>query len=170
MPQNLKYHQLVAVAILIVLALSLASCSPDASNEPAVSITDTVTVAPEPSNEPRIFFTNIEDGDTVSSPVSLKWSSENFTIEPYGDVDQGPIVREGAGHLHIIIDAPCIAAGETIRNPSDGSQIHYLLGQTETELALTPGEHRLCLQAGDGAHTALPGDSMRQVISIHVEE
>lgn len=69
-----------------------------------------------------------------------------------------------------MIDSPCINAGEAIRNPEDGSIRHYLLGSTEAELDLSPGEHTLCLQAGDGAHIALPGDGMKVVITIFVEE
>ena len=46
--------------------------------------------------------------------------------------------------------------------------LHFGDGSIETELALTPGEHTLCLQAADGAHTALPGEGMTHTISITV--
>ena len=35
-------------------------------------------------------------------------------------------------------------------------------------VALEPGTHTLCLQAADGAHTALPGEGMTHTISITV--
>ena len=163
----MRTHQVYTTVAQFILLLFLAACTAEAAESAEVPKTPEATAV---STEPRIFFTNIEDGDTVSSPVLFQWGSENFTIEPYGNVDDGPIVHVGAGHLHILIDAPCVKAGEQIRNPSDGSQIHYLLGQTEGELKLMPGEHTLCLQAGNGAHIALPGDNMRVVINIFVAE
>jgi len=154
----MKSNQMIRVGILAILAGILASCSSIAG----ISPTSTPTI----SAEPRVFFTNIKDGDTVSSPVHLEWGAENFTIESYGEV------HENAGHLHVLIDnyVTCIAPGEQIRNPEDGSQRHYLLGQVEADIELTPGVHTLCLQAGNGEHIALPGDGMTQVISIIVEE
>ncbi|MCJ7534133.1 MAG: DUF4399 domain-containing protein [Anaerolineales bacterium] len=69
-----------------------------------------------------------------------------------------------------MIDTPCIDPGEMIPNPPDGDHRHFLIGSTETEIELSPGEHTLFLQAGDGEHTALPGDGMTEVITITVEE
>jgi hypothetical protein len=166
----MKNRQVARVTILIILSLLLVSCSSDASNQTPALPTDIEEDDTVISNEPRVFFTNIEDSDVVKSPVALAWSSENFIIEPWGDVSTGAVVREGAGHLHIIIDSPCIVAGETIPKPDDGSIHHYLLGGTDTQLTLSPGEHNLCLQAGNGAHTALPGDGMMVEITIFVEE
>ena len=62
-------------------------------------------------------------------------------------------VHEDAGHLHVMVDAPCVEPGQTI--PSDAQHVHLGMAQLETALDLTPGEHTLCLQAGDGTHTAL---------------
>ncbi|MEP7335179.1 MAG: DUF4399 domain-containing protein [Actinomycetota bacterium] len=73
--------------------------------------------------------------------------AEGLTIEPSGDV------RDGAGHFHVTVDASCVAPGEQI--PKDGSHLRFEDGASEAELDLPAGEHTLCLQAGDGAHTAL---------------
>jgi len=113
------------------------------------------------SNKPQVTFTNVNDGDTVSSPVHLEWSAENFTIEPAGEVN------EAAGHLHIMVDTPCIAAGEIV--PNDETHFHFGKAQTEADLELSPGEHTLCLQAADGEHRSLAGDGMTQVIEVKVE-
>jgi Domain of unknown function (DUF4399) len=88
-----------------------------------------------------------EDGTTVGSPFQVKMEADGFAIEPAGEV------REGAGHLHLMVDADCLAPGETI--PEDEAHLHFGDGSTETELDLPAGQHSLCLQAGDGAHTAL---------------
>jgi hypothetical protein len=108
----------------------------------------------------RVYFTSIVDGDTVDSPVTVQWAATNFTIEPAGDV------HEGAGHLHIMVDVACVAAGDTV--PADDNHLHYGKAQTEATLELTPGEHTLCLQAADGAHTALAGDGATEIITITV--
>jgi hypothetical protein len=88
-----------------------------------------------------------EDGATVESPFGVSMEADGFTIEPVGEV------REGAGHLHLMVDAGCVAPGQEI--PDDASHLHFGDGSTETELDLPVGEHTLCLQAGNGAHTAL---------------
>jgi hypothetical protein len=88
-----------------------------------------------------------EDGATVQSPVPVTMEAEGLELEPAGPV------REGAGHFHLMVDADCVPAGEQI--PADATHRHLADGADETEVALPPGEHRLCLQAGNGAHEAL---------------
>lgn len=129
---------------LLTLLLVLAACT---SGEAAVG--------------PRVYFTNVNDGDTVTSPVTLKWAAEGFTIEPAGDV------HAGAGHLHVMVDVPCVAAGEAV--PADEQHLHFGKAQLETVVELAPGPHTLCLQAADGQHTALAGAGMTQVIEMTVE-
>jgi hypothetical protein len=87
------------------------------------------------------------DGATVESPVAVTMEAEGLVVEAAGEA------REGAGHFHLIVDADCLAAGETI--PADERHRHLADGANETALTLEPGEHTLCLQAGDGAHEAL---------------
>jgi hypothetical protein len=139
----MKHKHLFALVGFMLLAFMLTACG--GSDEP----------------EWRVFFTNIKDGDTVSSPVTVQWSAENFTIEPAGEV------KDGAGHLHVMIDVPCVTAGEAV--PADDNHRHFGMAQTETLLELSPGEHTLCLQAADGVHTALDGDGATEVIDITVE-
>lgn len=95
-----------------------------------------------------VSFAEPQDGETVSSPVRVVMQSEEITIEEAGEV------REGAGHFHIMVDVGCVEPGETI--PADSEQhLHFGDGSTEATVELDPGEHTLCLQVGDGAHTAL---------------
>jgi hypothetical protein len=139
----MKNIQVLKILALILFCLALAACR-----------------SPEIGPEWRVFFTNINDGDTVDSPVTVQWSAENFIIEPAGEV------RDGAGHLHIMVNVPCIPAGEIIL--ADDNHLHYGMGQTEATLELPPGEYTLCLQAGDGIHAALPGDGATHVVRITV--
>ena len=117
--------------------------------------------SPAPSSTPRVSFTSPANGATVSSPVHVKLAAENFTVEPAG------AVKAGAGHLHIMVDTDCVAAGQVITK--DAQHLHYGQGQLEAELELAPGAHTLCLQAADGAHTALSGDGLTQKITITVQ-
>lgn len=110
---------------------------------------------------PRVAFVSPADGATVSSPVHVTLTAENFSIEPAGEV------KAGAGHLHIAVDANCVTAGEVI--PKDAQHLHYGQGQLEADLELSPGTHTLCLQAADGAHTALNDAGLRQSITLTVE-
>src|SRR5688572_2095973 len=111
----------VALALLALLA----ACAPAGANPAA-----------------RVFFTSPADGASVTSPVHVTLGAENFTVEPAG------AVKAGAGHLHIMVDAPCVAAGEVI--PKDATHLHYGQGQLAADLELAPGTHTLCLQAADG--------------------
>ncbi len=110
---------------------------------------------------PQVNFTAPQNNATVSNPVQVKWAAQNFRVEPAG------AVNAGAGHLHVMIDTPCVAAGQVV--PNDDTHKHFGKAQMETELTLTPGKHTLCLQAADGAHVALSGAGMTQQISITVQ-
>jgi hypothetical protein len=113
------------------------------------------------AEEPRVYFANIEDGAMITSPATVTMASENFVVVPAGEP------KAGEGHLHIMVDVPCVADGEVI--VKDDVHLHYGQGQLEADLTLTPGEHTLCLQAADGAHLALPGEGMRQQIAVTVQ-
>ena len=140
--------KIAMLAFLLMTMLLLAACSGSDSDSGSDSAA-------------KVFFIEPQDGATVSSPVQVKMGAENFTIEPAGEVN------EGAGHLHITVDAPCSPVGQVI--PADDQHIHYGKGQTEAELELAPGEHKLCLQAADGIHTTLEGEGLTQEITITVE-
>lgn len=109
----------------------------------------------------RVFFIAPTDKAVVSSPVKVTMGAEGFIIEPAG------AVKAGAGHLHIMIDTDCVAAGMVV--PKDATHLHYGKGQIEAEIVLSPGSHTLCLQAADGAHIALAGKGMTQKIAIVVK-
>lgn len=111
--------------------------------------------------EPRIFFTEPADGAMVDGPFLVKWSSENFVIEPGGED------RPGAGHAHVVINDECVRPGRPI--PANDNHIHYADGELEAELDLFPGTYELCLVAGNGIHVALDGEGMQDTMTVHVE-
>lgn len=137
----------ISIVAILILTFLLAACTPP---NPPVKETGA-----------RVFFTNLNDGATVSSPLKVTMSSENFAIQPAGDI------VDGTGHLHILVDADCTSVGEVIIK--DDTHLHYGKGQLEAELILTSGQHTLCLQAANGAHIALPGEGMTQKVTITVQ-
>lgn len=110
-------------------------------------------------DEGSVSFAEPSDGDAVSSPVQVEMQADNFIIEEAGEV------RENAGHFHVVVDAGCVSEGETI--PEDDSHIHFGDASTSGEVELEPGEHDLCLQVGDGEHTAL---DLTDEITVEVTE
>ena len=128
--------------LALTLSILVAACAPAA---PAAKVT----------------FIEPKNGAAVSSPVAVKMAAENFTVEPAGEV------KAGAGHLHITVDGECTPVGQVVTK--DDTHLHYGKGQVEATLDLAAGPHTLCLQAGDGAHIALPGAGMTQKINITVQ-
>jgi hypothetical protein len=100
-------------------------------------------------SERAALFASPADGDTVSSPVAVEMAAEGFEVAPA----EGS--TEGQGHFHVMVDTDCVGEGETI--PNDETHVHFGDGSTTTELELEPGEHTLCLQAGDQVHNAFGG-------------
>jgi hypothetical protein len=117
--------------------------------------------AGNPNPAPRVFFTAPADGSTVRAPIRVTFGAENFVVEPAGEV------KAGAGHLHVMVDTDCLPAGQVI--PNDETHLHFGKAQLEADLDLAIGAHTLCLQAADGAHTALAGDGLTHIIRITVE-
>jgi hypothetical protein len=107
-----------------------------------------------------VYFKGIDDGDVVSSPLTVKMGVCGMDIQKAGDV------VEGTGHHHLIIDGDCIAKGETV--PKDANNKHFGKGQTETALNLEPGDHTLTLQFANGIHASY-GKELCKTIHIKVE-
>lgn len=69
------------------------------------------------------------------------------------------------GHHHILFDMDAITEGQAI--PNDASHLHYGKGQTETEVTLPPGEHKITLQFAVGAHRSY-GPKLSKTIKVTV--
>lgn len=110
--------------------------------------------------EANVFFANLEDGQTVTSPLEIKFGVNGMEVEPAGELNAGK------GHHHIIIDGASLERGIAV--PADSVNIHYGQGQTETSLELSPGEHTLTMQFADGYHQSY-GPQMSATIKVIVE-
>ncbi|WP_170562079.1 DUF4399 domain-containing protein [Ruegeria atlantica] len=123
-----------------------------------------------PSNpDARVYFVNLSDGDTVSSPVTVVFGLSGMGVAPAGTE------AENTGHHHLLIDRPPIGEGEdgvdelAYGLPADDNHLHFGGGQTETTVELSPGTHTLQLVLGDAGHVPHSPPIVSQVITINVE-
>jgi hypothetical protein len=109
----------------------------------------------------KVFFKNIKDGATISSPVKVEMGVEVVRVDT-----AGPVVA-GSGHHHLFVDGVGIAPGEVI--PKDSTHLHFGKGQTQTEVKLTPGTHTLTLQFADGLHRSY-GPQLSSSVTVTVKK
>lgn len=124
-----------------------APVEPTATPEPVPTDTPVPAAPAADTAAPKVSFVSPVSGTTTDAPFPVQMAVENFTLEPAGEV------KAGYGHLHIMVNEPCVTPGEVIAK--DATHLHYGKGQSEATLDLLPGDYTLCLQAADGAHIAL---------------
>ena len=113
------------------------------------------------SEEQRVSFLNLSDGDEVTSPFTVQMGVEGMEVDPAGE----PVVNKG--HHHIIIEGDYVETMVVV--PTDSTHLHFGQGQTETEIELPPGTYKLTMQFADGFHRSY-GEQMSASISITVVE
>ena len=102
-------------------------------------------LAHKAKKEARIFFVDLEDGMVVQNPLKIRFGAEGIRIAPVG------VDKHRTGHHHLMIDVPePISMEEVI--PFDDNHLHYMNGETEAVISLSPGEHTLQLILGDEEH------------------
>ncbi len=111
-------------------------------------------------NGPGVDFIQPKNGDTVPQTFVVKFAVKGMKVAPAGDM------TADTGHHHLLIDVPDVAEGEVI--PMDDKHRHFGKGQTETEISLPPGRHRLTMQFADGAHRSY-GPQYRKTIEVNVK-
>ena len=153
MRDNLSRRRFTLLAAAATSA-SLAGCSGDDPADDGTTSEDTETESGSGEatiaidDDAVVSFGAPSDGATAANGVTVEMLAENFTIEESGEIN------DNAGHFHIMIDEGPAEVGEEI--PSDESHLHYGDGSERTVLDLSPGDHELTLQPGDGDHRALP--------------
>lgn len=112
----------------------------------------------------KVFFMEPKNGATVKSPVKLVFGSEMFTIAPVppGEVTD---VRANTGHFHLGVDTDCLPPGTVI--PQANPWVHFGKGTNTIDMQLTPGQHKLAVQAGDDKHATMAG--LCETITVNVE-
>ena len=117
------------------------------------------------SSKPRVFFEQPANGASVKSPVHLKFGIENYQVAavPAGTVETA---RAGMGHYHVAVDSDCLPAGTAIQKAAPW--VHFGTGNSEIDMQLPPGMHKLTLEVGDDLHRAVEG--LCTSITVNVTE
>ena len=133
-----------------------------------IALLSTIAVAragetPAPADA-KVYFINLKDGDTVTSPVTIRFGLSGMGIAPAGT--EAP----NTGHHHLFIDAAPLegdALNEAI--PMDEHHMHFGKGQTEANVTLSKGSHTLQLVLGDWSHIPHKPAVMSDRITVNVE-
>ena len=120
-----------------------------------------LTGGPTPSPPgAEVYFDDLKDGATIPSKLTVHFGLKNMGVAPAGTD------RPNSGHHHLLIDADLPPLDQPI--PNDFNHLHFGGGQTETELALKPGEHTLQLLMGDKDHIPHTPPVMSPRIKVRV--
>jgi len=110
----------------------------------------------------KVFFKSPKNGATVTSPFKVEMGVKDIKVDT-----AGPVIA-GTGHHHLMIDdGDSVLTGTMI--PKDSTHLHFGKGQTETELKLAPGKHKLTLQFADGLHRSY-GSKLSSTITVNVKK
>ena len=112
----------------------------------------------------KVYFIGLEDGQTVSSPVTIRFGLSGMGVAPAG-VDDKP----NTGHHHLIIDERI--EGEELNEPipADEQHVHFGGGQTEATIELPAGTHTLQLVLADWSHIPHDPPVMSERITVTVK-
>lgn len=117
---------------------------------------------PEVPANARVFFVNLKDGQTVTSPLKVEMGIEAMSV----DTANG-ILKPASGHHHILVDMDSIQRGAVIK--TDSVHIHFGKAQTSAEIKLPPGKHSLTLQFADAMHRSY-GSKLTSKITVEVKQ
>ena len=166
-----------------VLLIGLISCNSGTGNESSSSDStssqnDTTTLQADSSHTAmntttmdalpavpagaKVYFKNLRDGQTVSSPLKVEMGATNISVDSAGTI------KQNSGHFHIIIDdGDSTASGVVVRK--DSTHLHFGNAQKEATVTLSPGKHRLALQFADGIHRSY-GSKLSEAITLNVKK
>ena len=113
------------------------------------------------ASEASVYFINIKDGDSVNSPVFIRFGLSGKGVAPAG------IAIENTGHHHLLINVDDLDLSKPI--PSSKNHLHFGGGQTETSIDLPPGKHELQLVLGDMYHVPHSNPLISEKITILVK-
>jgi hypothetical protein len=128
----------------------------------SMNMTTNVPELPAVPEGAKVYFKNLKNNESVSSPVKVKMGVDKMKVDT-----TGPVVA-ASGHYHIFIDAEdSLASGVIV--PKDSTHLHYGKAQTEADVPLTPGKHKLTLQFADGLHRSY-GSKLATTITVNVKK
>jgi Domain of unknown function (DUF4399) len=144
---SIRFSALVCSSVVVVAIASAA-------------LAQTQTPSPQGA---AVYFINLKDGDTVTSPFKVQFGLTGMGIAPVG------VQNERTGHHHLLIDSKL--SDEELKRPiaADAKHVHFGGGQTETTVTLPPGSHTLQLVLGDWSHIPHNPPVMSPVVTVTVK-
>lgn len=139
-------------ALAILAALSV----------PALSAVVLAGDTPSPAGA-RVYFIDLEDGDTVRNPFTVRFGLVGMGVAPAGTE------KEKTGHHHLFVDTELKPDEANEAIATDDSHRHFGGGQTEITIELPPGRHTLQLVLGDMNHIPHNPPIVSKVIAVTVE-
>ncbi|MGI9383785.1 MAG: DUF4399 domain-containing protein [Methyloligellaceae bacterium] len=131
----------------------------------ALTVTGAAGAGETPSNpKAKVYFINLKDGATVTSPVLIQFGLSGMGVAPAGVED-----KKNTGHHHLVIDEKIEGDELNAPLPADAKHKHFGKGQTEATIALTAGKHTLQLVLGDWSHIPHNPPVMSERITITVK-
>lgn len=109
----------------------------------------------------KLYFVNLGNGATVSSPVKVVFGLSGMGVAPAG------IEKAGTGHHHLLVNVNEWDANAPL--PANDNFRHFGAGQTEVSLDLKPGQHTLQMVLGDQNHIPHHPVVMSERITITVK-
>lgn len=157
--QNSKSGLRTVMAAGVFLAVSCAWAEPAPGG---VSAGKTAMGETGPGKvQTELYFIAPADGATISSPVTVRFGLRGYGVAPAG------VEKPGTGHHHLLIDADLPELDKPI--VKDKNHLHFGAGETETEIELAPGQHRLQLLLGDFAHIPHQPPVVSKPITITIQ-
>lgn len=163
--------------LIIALLFSAMACAEEATTtaETVTSTEAVTTVAAAATTEAaanplisiapadaKVYIISPADGEVVSSTFIVKFGLSGMGVAPAG------IDMENTGHHHILIDLDEMP-DMSMPLPTTDNVVHFGVGQTETTLTLTPGEHTLQLLLGNYLHVPHQSPVMSEKITVTVK-
>jgi hypothetical protein len=140
--------------LAIATALVLATAS--------VAVAQAQERTPSPKGA-KVFIISPKNGETVTSPVTVKFGIKGMTLAPAGTK------QENSGHHHLLVDTdPPADLNQPL--PATDKIVHFGKAQTETTLTLPPGKHTLQLLLADQNHIPHKPPVLSKKITITVKE
>ena len=151
----------VVGAFILTASIAVAACG---GSSPESQPAGTPAAAPGGG---KVYFAEPKNGATVKSPVHIVFASDMFTIAavPPGEIAAAD-VRANTGHFHLGVDTDCLPVGAVI--PKANPWVHFGMGNNSIDMQLTPGSHKLVVQAGDDRHATITG--LCETITVNVTE
>ena len=143
-------HKLMLSTLALVAAFAVAALS------------GALAETPSPPGA-KVYFINLKDGQTVTSPFLIQFGLSGMGIAPAG------VDKPNTGHHHLLIDTTL--SGDQLKQPipMDDTHRHFGAGQTEATITLPPGKHTLQLVLGDWSHIPHVPPVMSPVITVTVK-